>query len=101
MTGTSSAHTTGWSLGIRDRAFDVLVLLCRQHLDVPLDFVVPRNVLGDISKWVDPHEKRRLKFKIRKTKQGFVLKNTDSTMIVPVSSYLREYGPLRDDRGIN
>ncbi|MGC1374183.1 MAG: aspartate--tRNA ligase [Candidatus Sulfotelmatobacter sp.] len=96
VTGTSGAYKKSWALGIRDWNFDVLVLLCRQHSGSVLDFVIPRGALGsDISKWVDPDDKRRLKFKIRKTEEEFLLKNAKSTIKLPVSGYLREYGPLR------
>jgi hypothetical protein len=96
LTGTSGAYLRSWTLRIRKWSFDVLVLLCRQRSGPFLDFVVPRGALGeDISKWVHPHDNRRLKFRIRRTGAEFFLENANSTVKLPVSIYLREYQPLR------
>ena len=96
VASTSHAHKICWSFRPRAADIDVFVFLCRQHLDPLLDFVVPREALGeDFPKWTDPANADRMKVKIRKKGREFFLENADSTIRLPVSSYLQKYGPLR------
>jgi aspartyl-tRNA synthetase len=94
VVSTSHAHKIRWSFSPHADV-EVFVFLCRQHLDPLLDFVVPREALGEeLRAYADPANARRLKVSVRKQGQEFLLENADSTVQIPISRYLQKYGSL-------